>query len=142
MKIRYVVVPAAFIAVAAWSLSGQGLPIPYDRLLKAADEPGNWLMYSHTYNSWRFSNLNQITTANVKNLRVKWLFQGRHIEKFETTPLVVNGIMYLTRPENAIYALDAATGRQMWMYEYRKVTIASGPGPTAAPTGCRTATAP
>jgi alcohol dehydrogenase (cytochrome c) len=119
MKIRYLVVSAAFIAAAAWSLSGQGLPIPYDRLLKAADEPGNWLMYSHTYNSWRFSNLNQITTANVKNLRVKWLFQGRHIEKFETTPLVVNGIMYLTRPENAIYALDAATGRQMWMYEYR-----------------------
>jgi alcohol dehydrogenase (cytochrome c) len=53
--------------------------------------------------------LNQITSQNVKNLRVKWLFQGRHIEKFETTPLVVDGIMYLTRPENAIYALDAVT---------------------------------
>ena len=119
MTIRYVVALAALVAAAAWNLSGQGLPISSDRLLKAADEPGNWLMYSHTYNSWRFSNLNQITTANVKNLRVKWLFQGRHIEKFETTPLVVNGIMYLTRPENAIYALDAATGRQMWMYEYR-----------------------
>ena len=119
MTIRYVAALAALVAAAAWNLSGQGLPISSDRLLKAADEPGNWLMYSHTYNSWRFSNLNQITTANVKNLRVKWLFQGRHIEKFETTPLVVNGIMYLTRPENAIYALDAATGRQMWMYEYR-----------------------
>jgi alcohol dehydrogenase (cytochrome c) len=50
---------------------------------------------------------------------VKWLFQGRHTEKFETTPLVVDGIMYLTRPENAIYALDALTGRQLWMYEHR-----------------------
>jgi alcohol dehydrogenase (cytochrome c) len=119
MTIRYVAALAGLVAAAAWNLSGQGLPISSDRLLKAADEPGNWLMYSHTYNSWRFSNLNEITTANVKNLRVKWLFQGRHIEKFETTPLVVNGIMYLTRPENAIYALDAATGRQMWMYEYR-----------------------
>jgi len=119
MTIRYVAALAALVVAAAWNLSGQGLPISSDRLLKAADEPGNWLMYSHTYNSWRFSNLNQITTANVKNLRVKWLFQGRHIEKFETTPLVVNGIMYRTRPENAIYALDAATGRQMWMYEYR-----------------------
>jgi alcohol dehydrogenase (cytochrome c) len=119
MTIRYVAALAALVAAAAWNLSGQGLPISSDRLLKAADEPGNWLMYSRTYNGWRFSNLNQITTANVKNLRVKWLFQGRHIEKFETTPLVVNGIMYLTRPENAIYALDAATGRQMWMYEYR-----------------------
>ena len=118
MKTHSVLAPVALLA-AAWSLSGQGLPITSDRLLKAADEPGNWLMYSHTYDSWRFSGLNQITAANVKNLHVKWLFQGRHIEKFETTPLVVNGIMYLTRPENAIYALDAATGRQLWMYEYR-----------------------
>ena len=108
MRIRYVVVMAA----AAWSLSGQSLPVSFERLLNAADEPSNWLMYSHTYNSWRFSSLNEITTANVKNLRVKWLFQGRHSEKFETTPLIVNGIMYLTRPENAIYALDASTGRQ------------------------------
>ena len=118
MKTHSVLATVTLLA-AAWSLSGQGLPITSDRLLKAADEPGNWLMYSHTYNSWRFSGLNQITAANVKNLHVKWLFQGRHIEKFETTPLVVNGIMYLTRPENAIYALDAATGRQLWMYEYR-----------------------
>src|ERR1043166_4030661 len=93
-------------AAAAWTLSGQGLPVTYERLLKADQEPGNWLMYSNTYNSWRFSRLNQITTQNVKNLRVKWLFQGRHQEKFETPPLVIDGIMYLTRPENAIYALD------------------------------------
>src|SRR5204863_8906503 len=99
------VVTMLSLTAAAWSLSGQGLSVTYDRLLKAAEEPGNWLMYSHTYNSWRFSNLNQINTANVKNLHVKWLFQGRHIEKFETTPLVADGIMYLTRPENAIYAL-------------------------------------
>ena len=119
MRIRCVLASAAVLAALGWNLSGQGLPVSYERLLKAADEPGNWLMHSHTYNSWRFSSLNQITTANVKNLHMKWLFQGRHIEKFETTPLVVNGVMYLTRPENAIYALDAATGRQMWMYEYR-----------------------
>jgi len=118
MKVRYAEL-AVLVAAATWNLSGQGVPVSYDRLLKAADEPGNWLMYSHTYNSWRFSNLNQITAANVKNLHVKWLFQGRHLEKFETTPLVANGVMYLTRPENAIYALDAVTGRQLWMYEYR-----------------------
>src|SRR6201988_3078426 len=94
-------------------------PVTYERLLKAADEPGNWLMYSHSYNSWRYSSLDQINAQTVKNLHVKWIFQGRHVEKFETTPLVANGIMYLTRPENAIYALDAATGRQLWMYEYR-----------------------
>ena len=109
----------AVLAGATLTLYSQALPVTYDRLLKAEQEPGNWLMYSGTYNGWRFSRLNQITPQNVKNLRVKWLFQGRHTEKFETTPLVVDGIMYLTRPENAIYALDVVTGRQLWMYEHR-----------------------
>ncbi len=109
----------AWLIAAAWALGAQGLPVTYERLLKADQEPGNWLMYSNTYNSWRYSRLGQVNAQNVKNLHVKWLFQGRHVEKFETTPLVAGGIMYLTRPENAIYALDAATGRQLWMYEYR-----------------------
>ncbi|MCU1329369.1 MAG: PQQ-dependent dehydrogenase, methanol/ethanol family [Bryobacterales bacterium] len=93
----------------------QGLPVTYERLLNADREPGNWLMYSGGYKSWRFSSLDQINTKNVKNLRAKWLFQGHSPEKFETTPLVVDGIMYLTRPENDVFALDAATGRVMWV---------------------------
>ena len=108
----------ALIAVAA-SLGAQGVPVSFERLLRADREPGNWLMYSNTYNGWRYSRLDQITTENVDRLRVKWLFQGRHLEKFETTPLVVDGIMYLTRPENDIFALDAETGRAMWTYSYR-----------------------
>ncbi len=100
-------------------LGGQGLPVTYQRLLKADQEPGNWLMYSNTYNGWRYSRLDQITAENVHRLRVKWLFQGRHQEKFETTPLVVDGIMYLTRPENDIFALDAETGRILWTYSHR-----------------------
>ena len=55
----------------------------------------------------------------MHRLRVKWLFQGRTQEKFETTPLVVDGIMYLTRPENEIFALDAETGRVLWTYIHR-----------------------
>ena len=119
MRMRISFAAAGTLLAAAWTISGQGLPVAYERLLNAAREPGNWLMYSSTYNGWRFSNLKQIDTRTVKNLRVKWLFQGRHLEKFETTPLVADGIMYLTRPENAIIALDAATGRQLWTYEYR-----------------------
>src|SRR5271163_2401636 len=103
---------------AAVTLQAQAMPVTNERLVHADKEPGNWLMYSNTYNNWRFSRLDQINTQNVKNLHVKWLFQGRHNEKFETTPLVVNGIMYLTRPENDIYALDAETGRVLWVYSY------------------------
>src|SRR6266849_1407160 len=106
-----------FLAVA--SLRGQGLPVPYERLSHADREPGNWLMYSSTYNSWRFSRLDQINTQNVKNLHPKWLFQARSENKFETTPLVVDGIMYLTRPENDVFALDAETGRVMWTYSHK-----------------------
>jgi len=107
------------LALATLSLTGQNLPVTFERLLKADQEPGNWLMYSNTYNSWRFSRLSQINTENVKNLRVKWMFQGRHVEKFETTPLVVDGIMYLTRPENDVFALDAETGRALWTYHHQ-----------------------
>ena len=109
--------PAAFFLPL--SLFAQGLPVTYERIRDSAREPGNWLTYSATYNSWRFSPLTQINTANVSRLRVKWLFQARTEEKFETTPLVVDGIMYLTRPENDIYALDAATGRVLWTYSHR-----------------------
>ncbi|MDA1237247.1 MAG: PQQ-binding-like beta-propeller repeat protein, partial [Acidobacteria bacterium] len=109
----------AVFAVAAISVSGQGLPITFERLLNSDKELGNWLMYSRTYNGWRFSPLDQINTENVSRLKVKWLFQGRHAEKFETTPLVVDGVMYLTRPENDIYALDAETGRTLWTYSHR-----------------------
>jgi alcohol dehydrogenase (cytochrome c) len=109
---------AIAILGAALQLGGQGLPVSYERLVKADQEPGNWLMYSNTYNSWRFSRLDQINVDNVKNLKVKWLFQG-HQEKFETTPLVVNNVMYLTRPENDVFALDTETGRVMWTYSHK-----------------------
>ena len=85
---------AVFAAAVAFTLKGQAPtqgsatqgPVTFDRLLKAADEPGNWLMYSHNYSSWRYSSLDQINPQTVKNLHVKWIFQGRHVEKFETTP--------------------------------------------------------
>ena len=113
------VLAIALVAAAVLPLNGQGLPVTYERLVKAGQEPGNWLTYSGSYDSWRFSRLNQINTETVKNLQVKWLFQGRHQEKFESTPLVVDGVMYLTRPENDVFALDAETGRVMWTYSYK-----------------------
>ena len=89
-----------------------------DRLLRAAAEPHNWLMYSGTYASQRFSSLNQINAANVKNLEQKWIFQAESLEKFETTPLVVDGIMYITQAPSDALALDAKTGRVFWIYRY------------------------
>jgi alcohol dehydrogenase (cytochrome c) len=88
------------------------------RLLRASDEPQNWLTYSGSYMSQRYSSLKQIDPANVKNLELKWVFQAQSLQKFETTPLVVDGIMYLTQSPNDILAVDAKTGRVFWVYHY------------------------
>jgi alcohol dehydrogenase (cytochrome c) len=102
-------------------LVGASLPaqVSFERLLRAAQEPQNWLTYSGTYASRRYSTLEQITPANARNIELQWVFQARSLEKFETTPLVVDGIMYLTQPPNDVVALDASSGRIFWTYNYR-----------------------
>src|SRR5215471_10110461 len=93
--------------------------VTYDRLLNAAKEPQNWLTYSGTYASQRYSTLSQITPLNVKTLEQKWVFQAESLEKFETTPLVVDAVMYITQPPSDAVALDAKTGRVFWIYRYQ-----------------------
>ena len=88
--------------------------VPYDRIVNAQKEPGNWLTYSGNYAGHRYSPLNQITPSNVTGMRVKWAHQfdsGRT----ETSPIVVDGVMYITAP-NSASALDARTGRQLWKW--------------------------
>jgi alcohol dehydrogenase (cytochrome c) len=89
-----------------------------DRLLRAADEPQNWLTYSGGYAGQRYSLLRQIDTSNVKNLELKWMMQNQVFGPWETSPLVVDGIMYLTQRPNDVIALDAKTGRMFWLYRY------------------------
>ena len=97
-----------------------------DRIAKAADEPRNWLTYSGSWMSQHYSTLNQITPLNAKSLEQKWVFQTESLQKLEATPLVVDGVMYLTQPPNDVVALDARTGRAFWIYAYK-------PAPDAKP---------
>ena len=90
--------------------------VSFDRLRQAEAEPGNWLTYSGNYSSHRYSGLNQISTANVARLRPAWVYQIRSTDRFETSPLVVNGIMYLSEPGGSVTALDTLTGRPVWKY--------------------------
>jgi alcohol dehydrogenase (cytochrome c) len=92
--------------------------VTFDRMLNAAKEPQNWLTYSGTYMSQRHSPLVQITPQNVKNLEQQWVFQARSLEKFEATPLVVDGIMYTVQAPNDVVALDPVSGRVFWAYSY------------------------
>ena len=94
--------------------------VSFERMLRADQEPQNWLTYSGNLSGWRYSPLAQITPANVRNLELQWVFQTRAPaeanEKFEATPLVVDGVMYTVLPPNHLVALDAATGRMFWIY--------------------------
>ena len=69
-----------------------------DQLLKSADTPADWLQYSGSYDAHRFSSLSQINRDNVSQLTSQWVFQTPLPGYFENTPLVVNGIMYVTAP--------------------------------------------
>src|SRR5262249_7926340 len=93
--------------------------VTWDRLLHPEREPQNWLTYSGSASSQRYSTLDQITRDNAKTLELQWVYQARSLEKFEATPLVVDGIMYVTEPPNNVVALDAKTGAIFWVYEYR-----------------------
>ncbi len=93
-------------------------PVSSERLLHSDDEPENWLMYSGQYSSQRFSYLDQVTVDNADRLRVKWVYQLQTLDRAETTPLVVDGIMYVTESPSTVIALDAGTGRVFWRYEH------------------------
>ncbi|MCY4122591.1 MAG: PQQ-dependent dehydrogenase, methanol/ethanol family [Acidobacteria bacterium] len=93
-------------------------PVTWERLLNAVDEPENWLMYSGTLDSQRYSRLDQIHNRNVGNLVLKWAYQIPEIDRAETTPLVVDGVMFVTEAPSNVVALDAATGRQYWRYDH------------------------
>jgi alcohol dehydrogenase (cytochrome c) len=102
------------------SLMGRVMPaqVSFERLLGASGDPQNWLTYSGNYSSHRHSRLAQITTRNVNQLELKWVFQAQSLQTFESSPLVVDGVMYLTQPPDDVVALDARTGRIFWVYPY------------------------
>ncbi|MBM3812954.1 MAG: PQQ-dependent dehydrogenase, methanol/ethanol family [Acidimicrobiia bacterium] len=106
------------VLIAALAAAQSPFPVTYERLLNAGSEPGNWLTYGGDYRSHHFSPLTQITAENVHRLRVKWIYQF-HKTKVEATPIVVDGLMFLTRPPSDVIALDAETGRELWTYQHR-----------------------
>jgi len=115
------------VLVAAGTLAAADVTV--EKLRRAQSDPTAWLMYGRNYAGWRYSELRQITTANVAQLAPQWVFQTGVGGKHETTPLVYDGMMYVTGPTNHAYALDLRTGRQMWHYQQalpRGVNICCG----------------
>ena len=115
MRRNRTAVLAALLGAAA---AHSGAQVTFERIVGAADEPGNWLTYNGTYHSRHHSALDEIHRGNVSGLELKWVFQTRSLEKFEMTPLVVDGVVYAVQMPNDVVALDAVTGRKYWEYTH------------------------
>jgi alcohol dehydrogenase (cytochrome c) len=108
-----------FFIVCSLNFSSALADTPYSDLLADEDNGADWLSYSGGYKSHRFSPLNQINTANIDQLKVLWAYQmqptaisGAGLQ--ETTPLVADGVMYLTESPSSVTALDVRSGNLLW----------------------------
>ena len=80
----------------------------------------DWPSYGGTQAAWRYSALDQINTGNVKTLAPAWVFQtGDYDNGLQSTPIALNGVLYISTPSNWAIALDGATGKELWEYRYQ-----------------------
>ncbi|MGI9435135.1 MAG: pyrroloquinoline quinone-dependent dehydrogenase [Geminicoccaceae bacterium] len=100
------------------TLFGDMATVTQDMLDRAAGDGNNFLHTNGNYQQTRYYPSRQINTSNVRGLRPAWIFQTEVVDSMETTPIVVNGIMYATTSFNHVYALDARTGQQLWHYKH------------------------
>lgn len=100
--------------------------VPYERIRAAAFEPGNWLTHSGNYQGHRHSSLAQINTSNVHGLKPVWVFQMQDRGRVQTSPIVVDGILYITEKSDVVTALDGRTGRPLWTYRRATPSDARG----------------
>ena len=104
---------------ARWCLSILALSVPL--LATAADPPApasaDWSVHGHDDAGTRFSPLAQINAGNVKDLGLAWTYSLDSTRGVESTPLVVDGVMYVTAPWSVVHAIDARTGKGLWVYD-------------------------
>ena len=104
---------AAFVLAAAVTAAAQSVD-PSALLKPPAD---SWPTYHGDYSGQHHSRLTQITPANVGQLTLAWAFQTGQTQQIKATPILVNGVIYVTTPDN-LWAIDARSGRQIWRYTY------------------------
>src|SRR5262249_59055431 len=101
--------------------------VAIDRIRRGENEPQNWLVYGGTYRSLRHTALDQINVKNVRSLQTAWAFQLGIVDTgLQSTPLVADGVMYVTGADQHVYSVDAATGRELWHYKYEQSAASKG----------------
>jgi len=114
----------------AQEMSKGEAPAFWNRLVHAGDQSNNWLLYGGDLGQKRFVPNDQINVDNVDDLELKWMFQTGVVGSFETTPIVDDGVMYITTPNGPeVFAVDVHTGRKIWHYQHKlgPTTLCCGP---------------
>ncbi|MEK6209630.1 MAG: PQQ-binding-like beta-propeller repeat protein [Pseudomonadota bacterium] len=120
---RHHVLALGFVALGcSLNANGEAGIIDDNRLLNAQVDLSNWLSHGRDYGNQRFSPLTQINKSNVKSLAPRWTFKSGVSSTFQTTPIVADGVMYLSLPFSHVVALDAKTGKELWRYQHRRRT--------------------
>jgi alcohol dehydrogenase (cytochrome c) len=109
--------PLAFSLVAVLTLVAQVIGQGLDPSALRTPSADTWPTYHGDYSGQRHSRLTRITPANVDQLTLAWAFQTGQTQPIKATPLLVNGIIYLTAPDN-VWAIDARSARQIWRYTH------------------------
>jgi PQQ-dependent dehydrogenase (methanol/ethanol family) len=107
--------------IASVQASDQGLS--FDRLRRAEREPHNWPTYWGSYRAEHFSELRQIDRRNVSTLQARWAAPMPGSSPLESTPLVVDGVMYVSGPPGDVYALDARSGLPLWRFHRQQARV-------------------
>src|SRR6187397_3497239 len=115
--IRRAVALVAMLLVAACHAEPEAGNVTEARLLAADDDPDNWLSHGRTYAEQRFSPLADINDRNVGQLSLAWAVELDTNRGQEATPVVVDGVMYLSTAWSKVMAVDAATGEVLWRYD-------------------------
>ncbi len=113
--LRHLAIVSMLVLLATLALGAQAVS-PKD-LLEGLANSARWLTYSGDYSGRRHSPLKQITPANVSQLAAQWTFQTGIAGKFEASPLVIDGVLYVTGPQNHAWAIDGRTGASIWHYQ-------------------------
>ncbi|HTY94179.1 MAG TPA: PQQ-dependent dehydrogenase, methanol/ethanol family [Steroidobacteraceae bacterium] len=126
----FVLALAVAVAPRAATGASRAGDVTDERLSHADEHPENWLTHGGDWQELRYSRLTGINTDTVSALKPAWTTQFDTGRGQEATPLVVDGVMYVSTAWSKVYALDAATGRQIWFYDPKV------PGPTGAHVCC------
>src|SRR5512139_115512 len=100
------------------------------RIARAVAEPQNWLVHGGNQQAHRYSGLDQITADNISRLKPAWFLEFDTYRGQEATPIVVDGVIYVTTAWSKVYAVDAKSGKALWQYDPKV------PGPAAAKNCC------